>query len=218
MSEVRKPLIFLFGYKARRGKDTACKAIVAARGESVGVRHYAFADALREEINCAVFDRWVQDRPNETFEADKAMRHLCAWAGVEYVENAQIDTQYPYGKQRPLLQWWGMSKRRINPRYWVEKMETRIAIDNPRAAVVSDLRFFNEFDFGHYRIRMDRPGFEIEDGAHHVSECQLDVLPVTAWDYVITSSTPQSVEAQAVTVFDLLLWQRERLASNAISE
>jgi hypothetical protein len=200
MSE--KTVVVGFGYKARRGKDTACKAIMERLGKLWGVKQYAFADELREEVNAAIFDRWVQDFPGDHFEPVAAMRHLCAWAGVSYDANAVPDAQYPYGKQRLLCQWWGTEYRRAQDHdYWVKALAARIRREAPAFAVISDLRFFNEFEFCDHRVRMDRPGFEVEDGSHHISERQLDALPASRWDAIISARTADEVKLEAVHHF-----------------
>jgi hypothetical protein len=193
-----------FGYKARRGKDTACRAIVTRFAPILDVRQYAFADELRAEVEAAVFDRWMQDRPNEAFDptSPEPMRHLCQWASVQYDTQAPVSASYPHGKQRALYQWWGTEYRRtMDPDYWVKRLAERIERERPACAVISDLRFFNEFEFCDYRVRMDRPGFEIDDGAHHISEMQLDALPVTRWDGIVTARTAPEVERLAVGEF-----------------
>jgi hypothetical protein len=194
-----------FGFKAQRGKDTACRAIVKAFGHICDVRHYAFANALREEINNAVFDRWVQDRPFDAFDqtSPEPMRHLCRWAGVTYDTNAPVSAEYPYGKQRLLTQWWGTEYRRTqDPHYWVARLAERIAAERPAYAVISDLRFPNEFAWCDYRVRMDRPGFELKTGRDHCSETLLD--RVEGWDHSITASCSEEVEREAVEWFGRL--------------
>lgn len=191
-----------FGYKARRGKDTACRAIVRHLGDVLNIKQYAFADALRAEIVVASYDRWILDHPGESFDAQLAMQNLCRWASVDYDPNAPKDLDYPIGKQRALLQWWGTEYRRAeDPDYWVKKLAARIEREAPAFAVISDLRFPNEFEFCDYRVRMDRPGFEIDDGAHYISEILLNKLPDSRWSNVIKANTPREVESQAVRTF-----------------
>jgi hypothetical protein len=191
-----------FGYKARRGKDTACRAIVHCLGDVLDIRQYAFADALRAEIVMANYDRWIRDHPGEAFDAQRGMENLCRWAGVLYDANAPKSREYPIGKQRALYQWWVTEyRRKQDPDYWVKRLALRIEREHPAYAVISDVRFQNEFDFCNYRIRMDRPGFEIADGAHHISEHRLDALPDDAWSAVITATSPREVETKAIREF-----------------
>lgn len=191
-----------FGYKARRGKDIAAGAIVRDCGGMLYVRKYAFADELREEIKRAVFDRWVKTFPDRPFDGPLAMENLCCWAGVAYDPNAEQDKDYPFGKQRPLYQWWGTEYRRAQDAdYWVKRLNERIERDRPVFAVLSDLRFMNEFDFCDFRIRCDRPGFEMGTGEDHVSEHVLDVIPAERWNGIITALWPEEVEKQALMEF-----------------
>lgn len=191
-----------FGYKARRGKDTACHAIINRLGAVYNIKQYAFADELRDEVAASVFDRWVQDYPGRDFSPTLAMQNLCEWARVSYDTTLKPEPGYPYTKQRSLYQWWGTEYRRAaDPDYWVKRLDARIAREAPAFAIISDLRFANEFDFCDYRVRMDRPGFEINDGAHHISEHVLDALPDAAWDAVIEATTVAEVEQHAVAWF-----------------
>ncbi len=198
-------IIIAFGYKARRGKDTACGAIMEARSHGfLPVKSYAFADALRDEVNEAIHERFRRG----CADAQAAMQLLCWWAGVPYDPNAVVEPGYPYGKQRALYQWWGTEYRRSqDPDYWVKALKARIERDAPRVAVMSDLRFHNEFEFiqinGGYCVRVDRPGFEIADGKHHISETLLDSLPDDAWDHILVNDQDkETLKARAVEFFD----------------
>ena len=196
------PLIIGFGYKARRGKDTACNAIIEALGAKVDVRKYAFADALREEIEKEIY--YITEIHGDT--PAQAIQYLCSWAGVPYDHYAVADAVYPHGKQRALTQWWGTEYRRAqDPDYWVKQLAAKIAADAPAVAVISDVRFLNEFRFiaanGGYNVRVDRPGFEIADGQHHISEVGLDALPAWEWDDVlINDGDEQQLKADAVHI------------------
>jgi hypothetical protein len=187
-----------FGYKAQRGKDTACRAIINTFSGLYSVRSYAFADALRDEVNEAAATLMASCG----YRSDEAMRALCLEAVVPYDTNALTSPQYPFGKQRALLQWWGTEYRRAQDAdYWVKRLAERIEKDAPEFAVISDLRFANEYQFCDYRVRMDRPGFEIDDGKHHISEHVLDNLPNDAWDHIITASCSLEVERKALEFF-----------------
>lgn len=198
-------IIIGFGYKARRGKDTACNAIIEARSHGfLPVRQYAFATALRYEINEAIQERFRRG----CSDPQAAMRLLCTWAGVEYDPDAITDTLYPYGKQRALTQWWGTEyRRKQDTNYWVERLKERIERDAPRVAVISDLRFWNEFEFiqlnSGYCVRVDRPGFEIADGKHHISEVGLDSLYDHDWDHILVNDQDEAtLKSRAVDFFD----------------
>lgn len=196
MNALNIPIVIGFGYKARRGKDTAVQVI--CRAFPYLASPYAFADVLREEIRVMQLDQYMQDgMPMGEWSPSKGMKYLCEWAGVHYVPGAE--------KQRALLQWWGTEFRRNqDPDYWVKALHKRIARERPTFALISDMRFLNEFNFCHYRIRMDRLGFEIDDGQHHISETGLDTLPEDAWDKIIVASSPAEVAAKAVDAFRAL--------------
>jgi len=199
-----------FGYKARHGKDTACQHIVAKRSLQCDVIQMAFADALRAEVNAAIYDRCIPDAASSSAYPEStrqlAVQRICQWAGVPYDAHAEITPDDPFGKQRALLQWWGTEYRRAqDPEYWTKRLAETLERRQPTFAVISDMRFRNEFDFCDYRIRLDRPGFEIASGAHHSSETQLDDLPDDAWDTILTSSTPEQVERAALATFDAIV-------------
>lgn len=190
---IGRTVIVGFGYKARRGKDTAVNAILEAYPH--GTRRYAFGDALKVEVSCAQLDRYQQDNlPMADWTPSRGMEHLCAWAGVRYDLDAE--------KQRALLQWWGTEYRRAaDPDYWVKRLSEKILQEQPEFALIPDVRFFNEYTLCDYAVRMDRPGFEIADGQHHISEHQLDSLPDAAWSSIISAVTPHEVERKAVGFF-----------------
>jgi transposase-like protein len=120
---------------------------------------------------------------------------LCRWADVPYVHGAE--------KQRHLLQWWGTEYRRAqDPDYWVKKLVARVQADQPRFALIADVRFpINELEICDIRVRMDRPGFEIADGQHHISEELLDALPDSGWHHILSSTSSTEVEMKAVAMF-----------------
>lgn len=194
-------IIIGFGYKARRGKDTACNAIMDARSP---VKRYAFADALRIEINETIQERFRRG----CSDPQAAMMMLCSWAGVPYETTVMYDSSYPYGKQRALTQWWGTEYRRTqDPDYWVKRLKERIERDTPRVAIISDLRMHNEYEFvqrnAGYCVRVDRPGFEIADGKHHISETLLDSLPDDAWDHILVNDQDEAtLKSRAIDFFD----------------
>lgn len=193
---IGKTTVIGFGYKARRGKDTAVNAICAVW--PAFTRRYAFADALRRELDAAALDQWLQDGYDpETWTPASGLAHLCDWAKVAYEPGAE--------KQRALLQFWGMWKREVDPDYWVNRLREQIEREQPEFALIADLRFFNERAICDYTVRMDRPGFEIDDGAHHISERQLDAMRPSAWTIIISAQTSAEVESCAVRDFAALI-------------
>jgi hypothetical protein len=200
---IGKTTVIGFGYKARRGKDTAVAAICAAFGPLV--RCYAFGDALKNELEWAA---WMC-APDGTGREQWALGlpALCKRRGVPFDAGAE--------KQRALLQHWGMWRRAADPDYWVKKLRREIEIGQPMFALPADLRFANERALCDFTVRMDRPGFEIADGAHHISEHELDVLPDEAWSAIITATTVAEVERQACQVFKSLAFAGGGIVSGA---
>jgi hypothetical protein len=209
-----KSIIIGFGFKARRGKDTVANHIIAERGQNIDIRKYAFGDELRNEVLAGLFDIWVQNyprldypkhsmydlmrsNPNLTLEgahkslSTQPMRLLCAWAGVPYDEAAPVDDVYVHGKQRALYQWWGTAYRRSQDGfYWVNKLRARIEKEQPSVALITDMRFRNEYAYitsmGGKTVRLERFGFDIESAnSKHVSEVELEALTRDQWDYTI---------------------------------
>lgn len=206
-------LIFGFGYKMRRGKGTACQAIIDARGFRYDIRQYSFAAALKKEINQAavehggmlgLFTAMAKQLPDE----------------VKYDPTPDMtDPLSPLGKQRSLLQFWGVWRRRQDPFYWVKKLRDQIRTEKPQVALVDDVRFLNEVawitqDKDNRIIRLDRSGFQealviTTDQAKHVSECELDSLPAKAWHYTldVTEGDVKGLQDAAVYIFDEVIDQ-----------
>ena len=205
----RKTLVIGFGYKARQGKDTAATAILNARAHKYEIRAYAFAQPLRQEVDGAAFSMFVKHFPGSPFDAPIAMRLLCEWAGVQYDIIAPIDAQHPWGKQRALLQWWGTEYRRQqDPDYWVNRLAARIEEEQPQIALITDVRFMNEFAYvktNGYAVKVVRPGTEIKGApSQHTSEIILDAIKGTEWDCTLTNfeGEASALERRAILMFD----------------
>lgn len=213
-------LIIGFGHKARRGKDSAVNAIIAARGGQYDIRRYAFADVLKQEVNAAAM-------------AAGGMLELFKLGGIregasftpfpewlQYDVDADMsDPLCPLGKQRKLLQWYGSEFRRSqSPFYWVRALFKNINRDKPQVALVADMRFFNEMyaikeqrpDRAGFAIRLDRTGFA-DEGTNrgHQSENQLDEAEVDGkqYDFAITVQDGDIEELlkDAIRVFDMIV-------------
>lgn len=167
-------LIIAFGHRARNGKDTACKFLMEKYGAKYQFKKYSFADALKREV--AALDD---------------LRAFCSAFGVPYDESPPLDDPLcppPHGKQRRLLQTFGTEFRRnSDPDYWVKRTLEQIVTDRPQIALISDMRFLNEFRMvktaGGVTVRVERPGF-VSGAEGHVSETELDDAP---YDYVLRS-------------------------------
>lgn len=143
------------------------------------------------------------------YETARVMRELYGWAGVPFDARG--------GKQRALLQWWGDWRRSQDPLYWVERITEKILREQPEYAVVADVRLFREFGLCDFAIRVDPPGFEIADGAHHISELELDALPDSAWTAIIQAADPEEVEWAAVAAFRKMLASVTEYRGNRLS-
>ena len=195
-------LIMGFGFRMRSGKDTTVAAIMERRsGSGPGwyrIKPYSFAQALKHEVNDMAKN--AGGMKNLFLSAD-----FPAW--VQYDPVAPMDDPYcPLGKQRALLQFWGVYRREQEADYWVKRVAEQIEKDAPEIALLSDLRFLNEFnwikEYGDC-VRVDRPGLP---PATHVSETELADVPNNQWDGILTNdSTLEDLKIAGVKMFDMLM-------------
>lgn len=178
---MNKTVVIGFGHKARRGKDTAVSAIIEKYGQQFDIRRYAFADALKTEVNEAAKSANGMLGLFTLLPAiakQQTGKPLPEW--VTYDKDAPMDDPLcPLGKQRALLQWWGTEFRRDrDPYYWVKKLRSRIEAEQPQFALISDLRFMNEAIFiaSMYgvSVRVERTGYSSIVTEAHQSEHELD--------------------------------------------
>ena len=158
-------IIIGFGHRARCGKDSVCQFIIDKFAKENGgpyeIKKYSFADELKSEV-----------RGRE--------RELCEQYGVPCNQDSD-------GKYRELLQFWGTEFRRAQDQeYWVKKLSSRLDIELPQIALISDVRYRNEAEWikdrdGYY-IRVERykdqqrylhPGIDHQ----HSSETELELYP-----------------------------------------
>lgn len=228
-------VIFAFGYKQRSGKDTAVAEIIRQRGlllpssaaqqwegstegmvHGVGtqpegrydIRKYSFADALRREVDAEYRKAGGVEKvfaPNYCFSRKGYVVTLPDW--VKFDPNGEINEQYPFSKQRTFLQWWGGDYRRSeDAEYWVRQLAQQIELEKPQLALISDLRYLNEFHFckeyGEV-IKVERLG--IPQGTH-ASETELDSVSDEEWSIILENSgTLEEFLEAAVTAFDELM-------------
>lgn len=224
-------VIIGFGFRARSGKDTAVAEIIKQRGlirltdDTVkfdpratylpdgryDIRKYSFADALRKEVEDAirragdVMKLLVVNRPTHFMQANGDFIELPDWVIID--ENPEVNEQYPLGKQRPLLQWWGTEYRRsIDTNYWVRQLAQRIELEKPQIALITDMRFPNEMEFVKQygeTVRVDRDGLP---PSTHASETALADTSPEDWSIILENNgTLEEFREGAVTVFDELL-------------
>jgi transcriptional regulator with XRE-family HTH domain len=106
-------------------------------------------------------------------------------------------------KFRKLLQFYGTEyRRKDDDNYWVRKLADNIEKEKPQIALLSDMRFPNEFkyvkDHNGFTVRVERDGLP---PSTHASETALE--GETDWDYVmLNDSTLEDFKAGAVHMFD----------------
>jgi hypothetical protein len=194
---MQETLLIGFGLKARSGKDTAVKAIVEAYRDKYDVRRYALADELKLEVA-------------EIDQVEYCLRH-----GIEYDFSPDMTDplcQTRHGKQSHLLQHYGTEYRRASdPFYWVNKLRKRIAEEKPQIALISDMRFKNEYfwikAFGGFTVKVTRHGYvDLSRSATHASETELEG---TLFDYEITcmDGEVEQLKHDARTVFEMIIEQ-----------
>ena len=204
-------IIFGFGYKARSGKDTAVAEIVKQRDSIYDVRRYSFADVLKREVNAAAVESGgmlslLSLNTKRFAMCDGYYVNFPDW--VTYDSAAPMDDPLcPLGKQRTLLQWWGGEfRRKQDPEYWIKKLAEQIAEDKPEIALITDLRYKNEFDFCRQygeTVKVVRPGI---DKGTHASETELDSVSDTEWSAVLTNDgSLEQFKQKSVELFDDLL-------------
>jgi hypothetical protein len=199
----------------RSGKGIAVDEIVKQRGlikylgiysapenqERYDIRKYSFARALKLEVNDAARKAGGMRELFNVLPFDAP-----EW--VQYDPEAPMDDPLcPLGKQRFLLQAWGLEYRRAeNEDYWVNKLALQIGFEKPTIALIDDMRFPNEMAFVQEygeTVRVDRDGLP---PATHASETALADVSPEAWSILLeNNSTLEEFKEGAVTAFDELL-------------
>jgi hypothetical protein len=193
-----------------RGHEGPCAARETAV-DRYDIRKYSFADALRRESEQAAwragnfFNLLVKNRPTHFVQANENFIELPDW--VVFDPAGEVNEQYPLGKQRTLLQWWGSEYRRsIDPDYWVRQLAQTIELEKPEIALITDVRFPNELSFVHEHgeaVRVDRPGLP---PSTHISETALADTSDEDWSIILENSgSLEEFLLGAVTCFDELM-------------
>lgn len=227
-------VIFGFGFRARSGKDSAVAEIIKQRGllpalrvngdtgdlpvgttyagvERYGIRRYAFADALKREVNAAAVAaggmlNLLTLQSRRFASCNGYYMDFPDW--VYYDTEAPMDDPLcPLGKQRTLLQFWGAEYRRAqDPDYWVRQLANTIELEKPQIALISDLRFPNEMRFVKQygeAVRVDRAGLL---PSAHASETALADVSDEEWSIILENNgTLEEFKEGAITTFDELM-------------
>lgn len=201
------PTIIGLGFEAGSGKDTVADYLAKAYG-NCGVLRTSFAKALRYEVHQACREIMA----HFMCPGREAMEMLCYQQNVPYDPFPEISEQDPLGKQRILLQRWGMEMRSPNPNYWVDKVAEEIAAVKPNIVLISDVRFRSEANWiksqGGFTIHIDRPDNKTLQGAaaSHVSEQELAHY---AFDHKIVNDSTLPVLHKRAADLALELLQRK---------
>jgi hypothetical protein len=178
---VSPALIGLIGYK-RSGKNTVADVLA----EEFAYRPIAFADALREAV--LALDPIIGTFPLTVGD----VLQTAEWRLSEVLDAIGYEKAKEIPEVRRVYQRFGTDAiRKLDADFWLRIGTQRIdailsgAADRAEgkfdatgaSVVVTDVRFPNEADAirerGGYIVRVVRPGFEPEDGAHE-SETALD--------------------------------------------
>lgn len=181
------------GRKARQGKDTVAKTIIDKFGGRYDIRRYAFADALKREVD------------------ELGPLDLCLEYGIDYDMNPSMDDplcRTKHGKQSRLLQFWGEKRRKENSFYWISKVRQKVDEENPTIALITDMRYKNEGLWvrskGGVTVDVQRVGYkDYSRDPHHISETDLDNWPFDYTIQVMHDDLPE-LQRSAVELFQLI--------------
>lgn len=116
-------IVIMIGGKAGSGKDTVCNYITSKNNY---FKQYSFAKALKEHVGCKY---GISDRLLYTQEGKRQ---------IIKVKDEEFSV-------RDLLILEAFQKRLFNENHWVDLTIQDISKDSPRAVVISDFRFPNEY-------------------------------------------------------------------------
>lgn len=199
------------GHKSRHGKDAAAEAIIRRYGTQHGITRYAFADSLKAEFYDVLL---MPSHPYWGYTQDNylALPHPCVAFCGEGDKRAWIN-QHKTELGNHLQVYGTEFVRKRDPFYWIQKLRGKLEWDQPRVALITDLRFFNEVLFVKacqgYLVKVTREGYVNPNrSASHFSETGLDNL---TFDYEI--SVPDGALAQleedACDLFQIILDRQE---------
>lgn len=211
-------VIIAFGHKARQGKDICVGHILAEYADKYSIKRYGFGDGVKTELYDLLLHPTAPywdlahkvpslpsylslPHPREQFVSDEAK---VSWVN----DNKQAIVL--------LMQHYGTEYRRAqDPLCWIRKVKEKIEKDSPQIALISDLRFKNEFYFvkSHqgWTVRVERVGFvDPNRDPEHPSEIDLDDI---LFDYEITceSGDLDTLREDADTVFSMILEKEKAL-------
>ena len=202
--------------RMRSGKNTFAEYLNGMYGSHYNIRMFSFAKALKQEINewYERYESWPQ-----TFAAvhKQVPGGLPDWV-VKEDSPDMTDPDSPYGKQRTLLQFWGVYRREQSVNYWVKQLAKQVLESRSDIALITDCRFLNEVrwikSLGREGIivKIVREGQVIDTANEHISEKALDGYE---FDYTISSISVEELQTQADEFMELVE-NRERFPEGFI--
>lgn len=203
-----EPIIVAFGHRMQVGKDTAVEAIQKAYLEAV---RYAFADALKIEVYdaliglCELEDDafWYEHKITPSLLPQPLYSEYSRSEKIAWINENKVALRHT-------LQTWGSEWRRTqDPLYWVYQLSKQIHADSPSIALISDMRFKNEFywvkGMGGKTVNVVRIGRTFDSA--HASENDLDGTP---YDYTLAVPDGDIIGVQlgAVQLFEKIIKEK----------
>ena len=212
-------LLVGFGHKARQGKDYAVAHLVNAYKDRYDIRRYSFGDELKAEF----FDLLLEP-----------LHEYWYTVGALYANVSYLSLPHPSGQVflsgagpsfTAKLAWIEEHKTELGNHlqiyateyvrlkdnfHWVRLVRNRLVEDNPQVALISDVRFKNEFYFVKalqgFTVKVSREGFVLNDGrsAQHLSEVDLDDAKFD-FEINVLDGEVEQLKRDAETVFEMIV-------------
>jgi len=204
-----------FGYKARSGKDTAVAHLVEAYKDRYDIRRYAFADDLKADfydlLLLPLHDYWYTVGASFANVSYLALPHpRDTFGGATYGEKLAWIAEHKTELGNHLQIYATDYIRAKDSFYWVRRLRERLTADKPQVALISDVRFFNEFyfvkAFGGFTVKVSREGFRLNDGRSesHASETELNDAKFD-FEINVLDGAVDELKRDAETVFDMIV-------------
>jgi hypothetical protein len=204
-SPVKDTIIIGFGYKAEQGKDVCVQHIIDSFPQ-YDIQRFAFADPLKLEFYNALqypLDPYWQSardyfhlpHPRNDFAS---VPERLAWINEHKPQLAAH------------LQRYGTEYRRVQDSlYWVNQTRNNIERAKPQFALISDVRFPNEFlyvrSFGGITVKVTRLGYVSPTrNPNHPSEIALDGMKFH-YQIDVPDGKPEELKTDAIAVFNMIL-------------
>ncbi len=197
------------GYKSRHGKDSVAKVWKETLGEDA--RLYSFAKQLK--LYCR----------------DNHDTLLPLWQLAKQTKQVPLCKDDPIYGYSAILQYVGTDIfRKEDPDHWVKIIKEQIYREQPKVAVITDCRFFNEVgfikDLGGFLVEVIRVGSDgnpyqdTSRSPNHQSEIELDGYD--GWDYTIRckSGDMTALTSKARGVLENILNQHTNATSFSVPD